>query len=221
VRSALLLIVAACGDAQPADVDATASPAVVQAVAFGPTTGTAVTVPITPTQDGSLLVVVVTESGVAGWAVNVMTTEPPAHILPNELTVVGDCPRAGMLWSTDFGAGGVDAVTIEMTAAVTFEAYVIEASGLRSVVSTGRENHSASAPTASAPLMDANPGQLVVSMLTTCGALDAVVPTSPFTGLVGENGQGVAYAIASGQGMYAGEWSYGGGAWDAATVTFH
>jgi hypothetical protein len=221
VRSALLLVVAACGDAPPADVDATAWTTAGEAVAFGPTTGTTVTVPITPTQDGSLLVVVVTESGVAGWAVNVMTTEPPAHILPNELTVVGDCPRAGMLWSTDFGAGGVDAVRIEMTAAVTLEAYVIEASGLRSVASTGRESHPVSAPTASAPMMDADSGQLVVSMVDTCATLDAVVPTSPFTGLVSENGQGVAYTITTSLGTYGAEWSYGGGAWDAATVTFH
>jgi hypothetical protein len=212
-----LIACAACAH-EPA---ATADAHVVQAIASGPTTGTTTTVSIAPTRAGDWFVIVPAWDGALGWSQVAVTTEPATHFWLNEGARM-DCPSASGLWSSiDPIAGGITSVTVTTDTPATFEVYVLEVAGLANgLAGKGMQDDPTGAATAHSPALDAVHGELVVSMVSTCGTVGELVAASPFTELASFDGHGVAFFVAGVAGSYGAEWSYSGGALSSASVSF-
>jgi len=218
MRALLLIACAACSQKPGVGADAW----VVQAVASGSTTGTTITVPIAPTRAGDRLVVVPAWDGTLGWGNVRVTTDPANWLQLNAGSMMTECPSASELWASLVPVvGGITSVTVTSDMPATFEVYVLEVAGLaKGLADSGMQDDSTGAATATSPALDARHGELVVSMVATCGTVGELVAASPFTGLGGFDGHGVAFYVASAAGTYGGEWSYSGGALSSASVSF-
>jgi len=56
--------------------------------------------------------------------------------------------------------------------------------------------------------------------MMTCNTMTSLIPGSPFTSIGPNDTSDVAYFTAIDEGTYGGEWSFGGGTWNAHTAAF-
>jgi hypothetical protein len=229
VRAALVLIAcAACGVPTPAAVpDASesfldAQPGhgqLVHATHSGPMAGTS-TLVIPTLTDGDALVVVVAlpEGGTLIKNVSAGNNFIRAWFRngPSE-----SCMASTEIWISWLPiSGDVSTVTVERDDDRPFTIAAYELAGVSGALSSAQATAPVVMP-GTAPLLDAQPGDLVFSVLTTCGMVSGVAATSPFVALdTSDDGASTAYYLPTSNGTYGGAWSYNGGPWEGSTITF-
>lgn len=120
-------------------------------------------------------------------------------------------------------SGGVTTITVTMTAAITYELWAFEVSGVSTPDIAAAQN--AGAPpsrTAAAPAVTPSvENAFVVSLLSTSSGVNGLVAGSPFTFLQAQNGNDAAYLITTAKGSYGATFTLSDeGTASAVTVAF-
>jgi len=226
--AALLLISAACSAPRapaPADIDAAPAPdatpnhgSIISVTKSGPLSGTQ-TIPISPTHEGDNMVVIVSVPGGADGSLGVKIG---GHVFV-DLTggPASPCGAKTELWYDGFVEGidgGEAQVAVTRADATPYAVDVIEVAGAN-LFFDWKPAAPQDVPQGTAPSIPVDAGFVVVSTLTTCGSVDTLAPSSPFTTIdMDDLGTSVAYDIPSEAGSYGGAWSYGGADFTSASL---
>jgi hypothetical protein len=211
VRFAWLIILVACHepseirDAEPTppvcdDVQHTAT--FVDSMVFGPASGTAtsLTVPITPTLGGELLVIAVASPTGDYGVVTMVGADGPFQVVTGART----CGKTAVIESLGNVPPGVSSFTIETfytQPSPVFAVFVMRFAGLAPDTGASVSHNIAGTDDA----VPACPGTVVVSTATSCGDV-SLSAESPFIALDPIDGMAAAYHIPSSPDEYRADW---------------
>ena len=134
-----------------------------------------------------------------------------------------DCGKITEVWGIAGVPAGITNVAIHMTQASMPSVTVLEFSGDGEMLSSAKDTYESTADAAAVaatPKVHACPGQLVVSVLSTCLEQSVLTDGSLFTPIENGASADAAYFIPTAPGSYGASWTYGGGDWDAINVSF-
>ena len=183
-------------------------------------TGTSqVTIPTTAT--GDLVAVIVSWPGTAAETTHVkvgyyqfarMGGQPP----------VDPCGASSEVWISGLASGGwapASVVLVERNDAAPYVVDVVELSGV-DLLYDWKLGQPTAAPGSGAPVAS-DPGGVVLSTITTCGTVNSLAASSPFTVLALDHaGTSSALDIPAEPGRYTPVWVYDGGASNTLTASF-
>lgn len=134
---------------------------------------------------------------------------------------ISDCGnKITELWILPDAPGGFDTISVRTASEAKLSFAELEFGGLESRPDfTSISGDPVKA--AMAPALPADPGQVVISTLTSCGTLTGMSPESLFTTPVSQaSDSSIAFIIATEHGVYGAEWSYDGGTSVGNTAVF-
>lgn len=169
-----------------------------------------------------MLVVGVAWVGAGGPAAFSITTEAGERATPIIWSQSAACLAGFVTWSLPNVAPGTAAIDIEANTSATFQVSVLELSGLHgnAVCRAAGTYHNTTA-TAAAPKLSADPGQVVISTLSSCGDAPSLTTTDGFVTVGVEGGNSLAFEVAQHSGPTGAEWNLNGAEWDANTVVLY
>lgn len=225
-----LAIASACACAAPGCASPTAQPEapdaqpahgeLVHATIAGPFTGTSATIAVPPTATDDVVVVTLHRPADYGVAKRILVGDVE---LEPWLRAVSECGSSTEAWSSGiFGEihGGASSVAVELSDPDTFSVGVLEFAGVSGPHSSGAGRIEGMTP-GSAPRLHADPGEVVLSTITTCGVVTSLAAPSSFTSFaLDAEHTSVAYAVATTPDDYGATWSYDGAPWDGMTIVF-
>jgi hypothetical protein len=190
--------------------------------------GTTVSVTIAATSAGNLLVVGVSQDQTAGAQVASVHDDAPGggntYVSANERSVDGAASDSAEIWYAKNVVPGAQTITVTMSVSTSIEAWVAEFSGLSDVSPLDKGAVAAEGGgTVSAPLvMPSVPRALLVSLATVYGYITGpgAAAGGPFVDLALQNGNDLAYYVASVSGSYGATWDGFLTSWNASTVSF-
>ena len=220
MRAALVLIAcAACGSPMPAaapppdaQVDATIGHGRIAHVLMARSMSGTTNLTIPAAVGGDWIEVIVAHTGQAhrstGVQVGIAKLVDASGVLP-----VTPCGAASELWIDGAIGGawaGTDDVVIARDDDAPFSVMVVDVVGVDQFYDEGNDRPAR-----------ADPGSVVLSTFTTCGAVTGLAAPGPFTALdVADRGTSIAFAIPTDSGMYAAQWNSDGSPSAAYTVSF-
>ena len=133
-----------------------------------------------------------------------------------------DCGKITEVWGISGAPADATSVSVHMSQASMPSITVLEFSGDGEMLSSAVDVYESSADAAAVAAthkFHACPGQLVVSVLSTCQEQSVLTDGSLFTPVENHNSADTAYFIPTEPGVYGASWTYGGGDWDAINVS--
>ncbi len=187
-----------------------------------PNTATSFPISISTTGAGHMLVVTVTqESGISAIITGISDDASNVYTNASQRSVDSNCWNTAEIWYAANVQAGAHTVTVTMSAAVAFEVWVAEFSGVTALDTGATANSQPTGATIAAPVVSPSVANaLIVSVATSCGTISAVHAGNPFVGLPIVNGEDTAYYVAPNKSSYGAVWDYSGGTWNASTVAF-
>jgi hypothetical protein len=216
---ACIALCAACASTPPDGGNAQSGVALIQAVQSPSGSGPTVAVSIRPTRANDLLYISVVYAGPSYPSPRVSTAAGPAE--PLDWTTMVSCPATTYDWIVRSASPGATAVTLDVPGGVASQVFVLELSGVSREVEAASDAMATGADsTALAAQIDAAPGQVVISTISTCATVTSIAAGSPFV-TFGDSPLGdVAYLLPAAAGSYGAAWMLDGAGWQARTTSF-
>lgn len=192
---------------------------------------TTLSLALTPTQAGSLVVVGMGQSfGASAPVVASVTDNAPGgsntYVSANARSVHTNDGNAAEIWYAKGGRAGATSVTITLTAVPQqITGWAMEFSGLSATdpldaVAVASDQSSTSA-VAAPNVNTSGPDEVVVSVAVVIDVVQGIVPGNPFVALPVQNGDDTAYFVARTPGTYGAVWkSPGAMTWCSSTAAF-
>ena len=127
-------------------------------------------------------------------------------------------------WYARNATGGAQNVTVSLSNGGSVALWVIEASGLASTggVDDGQTGSGSPTRTITAPTVGVTVApNLVVAAVGSCGTIGGIHSGNPFTALTSQNGNNVAYDVATSTGSYGPVFDNSNDSWNASVASFH
>jgi hypothetical protein len=186
------------------------------ATSFGPTTGS-IDVAIPATNEGDYIYVMLTGTEQGGAVDDVFAANESVTL--NLGGLMGEeCPRwAWALRSTRPFPAGITSVAFTIDPGAPLAGFILVFSGLSEIGLNGRYAFNRGSSLPEAPTLESGVGNVVISMVGTCGSVGAIHEASPFTAIEPIEGIAIAYFIPDQPGSYGAVWTPGNGAYVTAT----
>lgn len=209
----------ACGAAGCAAENGQSSAVLVQSVRSPTSASETVGLSMSPTSANDLLYISIVYAGAPSPAPRLSTAAGSAH--PLDWTTMPGCAATTYDWVVESADPDATTVTVDLANNVASQLFVLEFAGVsREVEAASSMSDAGATSTAVAAQVDGAAGQVVISTVSTCGAVTSIAPESPFVTFGNTPLGDVAYDLPGVTGTYGAAWTLDNhGGWQARTVS--